>query len=179
MRTGTQISMAALMLLVVLAALELALFQEIWFIVLFPPVTMAVLALNLGFFFLMVRPKFLMTRIMGILLACVATSLGMSILGGLSSSRPERSGVFGKAMRDAFTSWANSLPDPQSATATFLRFSIWHSIALEFIMLDVLGVAMVWAGGWLENRWRVHWARARTPADVAAAPLDGRAASPL
>ena len=35
------------MLLIILAARELALFQEVWFIVIFPPVTMAVLALNL------------------------------------------------------------------------------------------------------------------------------------
>jgi hypothetical protein len=47
------------MSLVIVAALELALFQEVWFILLFPPVTMAFLALNLGIFFLAVRPKLL------------------------------------------------------------------------------------------------------------------------
>jgi hypothetical protein len=42
--------MVALMWVVVVAALQLALFQDVWFIVLFPPVSMAIVALNLGFF---------------------------------------------------------------------------------------------------------------------------------
>jgi hypothetical protein len=49
MRSEKQISMVALMWLVVVTALQFALFQDFWFIVLFPPVSIAVLALNLGF----------------------------------------------------------------------------------------------------------------------------------
>ena len=53
---------AALMRLIVLVALELVLFQDVLSeIVLFPPITMIVLAFNLGLFFLVVRPRSLET----------------------------------------------------------------------------------------------------------------------
>jgi hypothetical protein len=88
------------MALIIVAALELALFQEVWFIVLFPPFTMAVLALNLGIFFLAIRPKLLKTRIQGMLLASVAASLAMSVFGGLDASKSGKPGVFRNAVQD-------------------------------------------------------------------------------
>jgi hypothetical protein len=175
MRSEKQISMVALMWLVVVAALQLALFQDVWFVVLFPPVSMAVLALNLGFFFLMVRPKLLKTRVMGVLLASVATSLGMSVFAGLSTSNPGKPGVWRKAMEDAFTVWADSLPNQQSPKALVLRFLTAHSIVIQFILLDLIGVAMIYCGGWVQ-----HWLRhAEATNAEQPSPLDERAATPL
>ena len=150
MRTAKQTSTAALMSFVVLAALELALFQEVWFIVLSPPVTMAVLGLNLGIFFLAVRPKLLKTRILGMLLgglaACFATAL--ATLG--SGETPVDSVM---PYRNVLIDWASTRPIDQGLTVSVLRFLIAHSIAIEFILLDLLGLAMIFWGGWVEHRW--------------------------
>ncbi len=71
------------MWLIVVAALELAFFQEfrfVRFMLLIPPITMAILSLNLGFLFLVIRPRRLEPRIVGILLSGVAAVI-MTVLG--------------------------------------------------------------------------------------------------
>ena len=138
------------MSLVIVAALELALFQEVWFIVLSPPVTMAVLGLNLGIFFLAVRPKLLKSRILGMLLASIGANIGISVLGGFNNWKRGNSGGFRNAVENTLTVWADSFPDQESPKASFLRFLIAHSIAIEFILLDLLGIAMIFCGGWVE-----------------------------
>jgi hypothetical protein len=141
----------------------------------FPRVSTAVLALNPGFFFLMVRPRLRETRVMGTVLASVATCLRMSVLAGLSTSNPGKPGVRRKAMEDAFTVRADSLPNQQSPKALVLRFLTAHSIAIQSTLLDLTGVAVICGGGWVQ-RWLRH--DDATSAEQPS-PLDERAATPL
>jgi hypothetical protein len=175
MRIGKQTSTSAIMTVIGLVALQMALFQDVWFIVLFPPVTIAVLALNLGLFFLLVGPNFLKSRIMGMLLASVAISLGISVFAGLNTSNPAKPGVWRESIQQACASWADTLGNPTGPTASFLRFLSVNSILIEFLVLDLLGVATIYFGGWMEHR--LHRAEAKTAPP--SPPLDERAATPL
>jgi hypothetical protein len=159
MGTGNKISTAVLMWFIALVAIELAAFHGVWFIILAPPITMAVLTINLGVFFLMVRPKLLEARIIGMMLgglvACFATVLGVI---------PEPLGMFDHLQNVLYTG-ASSLPDPQGVIARSLRSLGRNFYIFYFAVLDVLGVAIIWAGGWLGNRWRRR--RVHTRATVA------------
>src|SRR5262249_44557434 len=68
-------STGALMRVIVPIALELALIREVWRIVLIPPVTIGLLAINLGLFFVLVRPRSWQTWIRGMLLGGVVGML--------------------------------------------------------------------------------------------------------
>jgi hypothetical protein len=172
MRTASQISTAALMGFIVLVAIELALFQGVLFIVLIPPMTMCVLAINLGLLFLMVRPALFESRIIGILLggvsACFATVLAIVMAINIHDR-----------LMNLLTSWASTLPNIEGLTAWILRSVAANLVVVYFSLLDVLGVAMIWAGGWLQHRWYCRRARQRVPATSASPPLDERAATPL
>ena len=50
-------SIGAIMLVIVPIALELVVFQGVWSIVLLPFMTIALLTVNLGLFFVVVRPR--------------------------------------------------------------------------------------------------------------------------
>jgi hypothetical protein len=50
-----------------------------------------------------------------------------------------------------------------------------NSILIEFIVLDLLGVATIYFGGWLEHRLRHAEAKTGPPSP----PLDERVATPL
>ncbi len=172
MCTGKQTSTAALMWLIVLVAFELVLFQEVWFIVLVPPITIGVLAINLGFLFLMVRPKLLETRIIGMLLGGVAASF-VTVAGMVAGT-----GILND-LRNALVNWAASPLENQGLTVKFVRFVAENLVVVGYALLDLLGVAVIWAGGRLENRWRRRRAHARPPSPAAIPPLDECAASPL
>jgi hypothetical protein len=169
MIAAKQMSTAAVMKVIVLVALELALFQGVWRIVLVPLATMAVLAVNLGVFFVLVRPPVLETRIIGMLLggvaACFSTTVGLNLITFEILNH----------VQNVLVNRATTLPDQQGLTVTVLRTISVHIFVILFAMLDVLGVALILAGGWLDSRWRSHRARAR----AAVPPLDGRASSPL
>ena len=78
-------------------------------------------------------------------------------------------------------SWATSLSDPKGALATILRFvSSPDSIGVEFVLLDLLGLAID-LGRRLarEPVARVGAPGARAPGQTGLAPLDDRAATPL
>jgi ABC-type dipeptide/oligopeptide/nickel transport system permease subunit len=169
MRPAKPKSTGALMVVILVLACELALFQDVWSIVVIPSITMALLAMNLGFVFLMLRPPALENRIIGMLLggfaAWIATVLGMiPAFGGKLDQ-----------LRDSLANWASALPDQQGPTVAFFRLAADFLFFVYFALLDVLGVALILAGGWLDSRWRSRRARAR----AAVPPLDGRASSPL
>ena len=62
----------AIMRVIIPLSLELVLFNEVWYLVLMPPITLVVLVCNLGLFFVLVRPKSWETRILGMMLGGVA-----------------------------------------------------------------------------------------------------------
>ena len=102
-------SIGAIMWLIVLIALQLALFQGVWFIVLFPPVMIGLLVLNIGVFFGLARPRSWEDRIIGMLLGGPAAA----VLSGFFffwefrtgtpgvSSGEYASGLFGNSARDS------------------------------------------------------------------------------
>jgi len=189
MRSGLKVSIGSLMLFIILVALQLVLFQDVWQILVIPPITIVVLALNLGLFFLLVRPPALEPRIIGMLLggvaACFATAWYLFQGERWRWATPFRrgrmgpTGQIGKLVDDALVSWLTSLPDQQSLTATLLILILDNINIIEFVLLDLLGVALIWAGGWLESRLRGRWVKARVPGLTGLPPLDDRAATPL
>jgi hypothetical protein len=161
-------STAALMRVIVPIALQLVLFQGVWRIVLAPPITIAVLALNLGLFFVLVRPRAWENRIIGMLLGgvlavFVLVSDYLGLPGGVLRSvrRFGPLGLLGAGLGSFLMSCADSLGDPAGELASVLRLAVRHMTLIEGILLDLLGIALIWAGGWLENQCRVRWARMR------------------
>ena len=75
-RPSFQTSTGKLMLVVIVAAFELALFQDVWLILVMPPFTIVTLTLNFGLWFLLVRPRWMETRIIGLQLGGVMAALG-------------------------------------------------------------------------------------------------------
>jgi hypothetical protein len=116
MRKGNQTSTGAIMCFIGVVALELALFQEVWFIVLSPPITMAILAMNLGFLFLILHPMPLESRIIGILMGGVAASFAMVI--GLDAN----TGKTVVHLQNFLLNWASGVLDQQSLTAIGIQF---------------------------------------------------------
>jgi hypothetical protein len=171
------------MLFIVLVAIQLVFFQGVWQILMVPPFTIIVLTLNLGLLFLVVRPPALERRIVGMLLGGLAAFV--AILALIFNSIPyQRSrlgpaGLVGKLVDDTLVPWLTGLPDQQSATARVLEFIIVNIVIIDFVILDVLGVALIWAGGWIESRLRRRWVRARAPGMTVFPPLDDGAATPL
>ncbi len=100
-----QTSTAKLMLLVVLTAVELVLFQDVWFIVVVPPVTAMMVGLNLGLWFVLLRPRWMETRIIGMLTGSLAATMGNLLYLWLGYSeirigrRVQRMGPIGRSWR--------------------------------------------------------------------------------
>lgn len=183
MPSGFRVSIGSVMLFIVLVAIQLVFFQGIWRILLAPPFTIIVLTLNVGLCFMVVRPRALEPRVAGMLLGGLVASL--AILTMIFYSVPYRrgrlgpAGQVGKLVDDTLFPWLTSLPDQQSTMAKVLGFIIANIFIIEFVMLDVLGVALIWAGGWIESRLRDRRVRARAPGLTVLPPLDDGAATPL
>src|SRR5262245_56650111 len=104
-------SIGAIMWLIVLVALQLALFQGVWFIVLIPPVMIGLLVLNIGVLFSLARPRSWEDRILGMLLG----GLAAAVLSGFFffwEFRIGTPGVLGAYVSGLFGNWAGSLADP-------------------------------------------------------------------
>jgi hypothetical protein len=152
------------MLLVIVVALELVMFQEVWEIVLAPPITMVFLALNLGLVYLLVRPRSWHTRILGMIWGGLAASLGLSGYQALTEAGGPggRSSVVVLFLEAAFKSWGTSLMDQKGPAAITLRLLSTHAIWLEFAMLYALGIGMILYGGRVQDSVRTRWNRRRS-----------------
>jgi hypothetical protein len=173
MQSGLKVSIRSIMLFVVLVALQLAAFQGVWLILVIPPITIAFLTLNLGLFFLVARPKAMDTRIEGMLLGGVA--------GVFTTIWPltMRAITILDDFHTALVNWISTLPNQQGPTATALRFLSHNRLVIGCALLDILGLAMIWAGGCIESRLRSRRVQVRAPKATARPPLDDRAATPL
>jgi len=67
-------------------------------------------------------------------------------------------------------SCADSLGDPAGDLVSVLRLAVGHMTEIEGILLDLVGIAVIGAGGWLETRCRDRWARARAARQSGGAP---------
>ena len=178
MRSGFKVSIGLIMLFIILVALQLVLFQGIWWIVVSPPITVIVLTLNLGLLFLLVRPPVLEPRIIGMLLGGLVAFITIMMLllsegqnvprvAPFRRRRTGPTGPIGKLVDNALYNWLESLPDQQSPTATVLWFILVNLNLIEFVLLDFIGLALIWAGGRVEYRLRRRWVRATAGAQRA------------
>jgi hypothetical protein len=161
MQSSFKISIATLMGLVAVVAVELALFQGVFVIVLLPPVTMAIVLLNLGLIFVLGRNSFLAARIMGMLMGGLI-ALFLMVAYYLTAGPSTRGlGLGGRVMQGWLSNLAGSQPDPAAGLAVFLRRAAGSMFVVEFVVLDLIGLAMIWAGGGIEGRLRGDGRQAR------------------
>jgi hypothetical protein len=159
MSSHFQTSTGAIMLLVIVVALELVMFQDVWEIVLAPPITMVFLALNLGLVYLVARPRSWRTRILGMIWGGLAAFVGFSGYYALTEAGGPGgpSSVVVLSLESAFKSWEASLQDQKGPAAMTLRLLSAHAIWLEFAVLYVLGIGMIWFGGRVQDSLRTRW----------------------
>ncbi len=155
MRPGSKISIAGMMRLIALLALEMAMFQRVLFLVVIPPVTMGVVSLNLAVLYaLRLLPAAIARRIGGLLSGGL---IALFVLVGYYLTADPRNptfGVGGKALGTFLNGLAASRPDPSAPLSDLLRFGArWAQVA-EIILLDVGGLAIIWFGGWMDSRRR-------------------------
>jgi hypothetical protein len=185
MSSSFQTSTGKLMLLVVLTAVEMVLFQDAWFIVVFPPVTAMTFALNLGMWFLLLRPRWMETRIIGMLLGSFVAVGGNLLYLWLGftevriARRVQSTGPIGALLAFTATDWSTSLSDQGGALATLLRFVSEGATLIEYAVLDLCSLAVIWAAGSLENHLRARRQASGVLGPAFAPPIDDRAVSPL
>jgi hypothetical protein len=185
MRSSFQTSTGKLMLLVVVTAVELVLFQDVWFIVLIPPVTAMTLGINLGLWFVLVRPRRIEDRIIGMLLASVAAAILTAIYLTLGSRSVntfvgyQHVGPIGTLLATTVATWAQSLAVQKGSVALILRSIASGAAIIEFLLLDLCTLGIIWIGGSLECRLRRQRRVAGTGSRAIAPPIDDRAATPL
>jgi len=184
-RFSFQTSTGKLMLLVVITAVELAFFQDVWQILVIPPITIATLAINLGLWFLLVRPRWMDTRVIGMLLGGVAACLGnflyllLLLTPFFASGRFQGVGPIGVLLRTAATQWRTSLPDQGGGLAMLLQIVANGALVIECALGDLCNLAIIWAAGSLECRLRRRLQFAGGAAPAGTPPIDDRAATPL
>jgi hypothetical protein len=180
MRSRPRFSIGRLMGLIALVALELALFQGVLFMVLLPPITMAVVSLNLGMFYVLGwLPRSMGERIFGMLWGGLISIF--VLVGYYLSSRATDPplGIAGRVISDFLANLAGSQADPSAPAAMVIRLAARSVVVVEFFVLDLMGLAMIWAGGWLHSR---RPGAATAPAAIGLerpSPLDDRAVTPL
>jgi hypothetical protein len=175
-----RISIARLMAFIALFAIELALLQGLLFIVLLPPITMAFVSLNLGLFYILRwLPRSMEARIFGMLSGGM---ISVFILVGYylgSRVKGPPLGIAGAAISDFLSNLAASRSDPSAPATTVLRFAARSVPSVEILLLDLLGLAMIWAGAWIHSK---RPDAAIPPAAIgpeSPSALDDRAVTPL
>jgi hypothetical protein len=153
MRRGVRISIGTLMRLIALFALELAMFQGVLFLIVIPPITMAVVSLNLAvlFAFRWLPPSISM-RIAGLLsggLISIFVLVGYYVM---TAKHNPTLGVIANVLGDHLRHLAASRPDPAGGLANVLRLGARSAQAVEIVVLDLIGLCIVWFGGWMDSR---------------------------
>jgi hypothetical protein len=183
--SSLQTSTGKLMLLVVLIAFELVFFQDAWFIVMIPPCTATTLALNLGLWFVLLRPRWMETRIIGMLLGGVAAAAGSALylwLGFrevLSVAGYRQVGPIGDLLITTATTWGQFLPQQGATPAMLLRGVANGALIIECALLDLFSMVILWAAGSLECRLRRRFQSHSGAVPAAPRAIDDRAATPL
>ncbi len=154
-------STGALMRAIIPIALQLVLFEGVWWMILMPPVALAVLTCNLGLLFMSVRPRSWETRIVGMMLGGTAAAIASALFYVLGDFLNRSTTVLGTLVRDGLGNWASSLTDQSGGLATVLYLLIMYVTQIEAGVVVILGVAVIWAGGSLDHWCRGRWARYR------------------
>jgi hypothetical protein len=67
----------------------------------------------------------------------------------------------GTVLQSSLLDWSESLADPTGAMASCLLIVASQMFLIEIALLNLLGVALIGAGGWLERECRARWAQPR------------------
>jgi hypothetical protein len=139
---GKALSTREMIRLIVVAALDLVVLREAWTLLAFPPITLTVVALNLGLWFVWIRPKDLGPRAVGAMLgALVALPLSMSLFHPHYQKQIVR--TIG-AILDG--------PLEAIQPAGISRFGLVMGIA--YVAFDLVGLMLILAGASLAGRLR-------------------------
>jgi hypothetical protein len=154
MQLGPRISIAALMRLIALFAIELAMFQRVLFLIVIPPISMAVVSLNLAVLYAFRwLPSSMSQRIAGLLsggLISIFVLVGYYVMTG--DPHNPAIGIVGKVFGAYLSNLAASSPDPGGGLAAFVGLAARSAQVAEVILLDLVGLAIVWFGGWMDSR---------------------------
>jgi hypothetical protein len=156
MHFWNKLSTSALMRLTILASLNLLLGRLVdgWDILLHPWFFLGVVTLNLGLYALMVYPRTLNTTLIGMMLGGLAATVGIIAYVGMDP----RSFMYGGPFRDLgfqIGSFVNrllqALPD-QVYSGGPLQLGGAGQFRLGYLAVDVPGLLVIAAGGWLARR---------------------------
>lgn len=168
------------MWLIALFALEMAMFQRVFFLVAIPPITMAVVSLNLAVLFAFRSlPPFMARRIAGMLsggLISIFVLVGYYLTADPTSPAL---GMGGKVLGGFLNNLAASRLDPSGGLAAVLRHAARSAQVVEIILLDLLGLAIIWLGGWVDSRSQAGAIRPATIRRESPRPLDDRTVTPM
>jgi hypothetical protein len=132
------ISTRELLRLVVLAALNLLLFRSIWWILMWPPVALCAVIVNLGLACIWVRPRSLNRAILAAMGAgLVAVVCSLAYLAEMKF----RAGIAGAILQSLPESLYKALPDALRSASGIQVF--------DFAILDAIGIAAMVVSGWL------------------------------
>jgi hypothetical protein len=158
--------------LIALFALELALLRPLlWLIVIFPPVTMGIISANLAVLnALRWLPRSMGGRTNGMLCGGMI-ALFVLVLYHLLTVSPGGLGFIGKAIAQFLINVAAARAD-LGDSSLYVRLGARAALPAEIVVLDLLGIACIWAGGWIARGWPT------TGADHPS-PLDDRGVTPV
>jgi hypothetical protein len=124
--------------LVVLVAFDMILFQGIWWIVMFPPVALVTVIINLGLACIWVRPRWLNRGTLAALGAGLVVVVGsLAYLPGVNFRAHVASAIL------------EALPDPLVRALPGVLRSASGIQLLDFAILDAIGIGAMVAAGWL------------------------------
>jgi hypothetical protein len=139
----TSLSTRELMRLVVLAALNLLLFQGVWWIMIYPPVALVIAILNLALFCTCVRPRSLNRGVIAALGGGLIVALGVAAYLAEANFRPR----LAVALLDCLPAALDDRLPAAVRSSSAVQF-------LDFALLDGLGAAAMALSGWLA--WPRH-----------------------
>jgi hypothetical protein len=165
MRFWNDLSTGALMRLIILIALQLVLFQGVWSLVLDPRITMMVVALNLGLYLVVIRPRHLNTPAVGMMIAALIAVLAVAAYSAVRFRVPwppvvpgarrwvfnfsvvfVSVGVLGRLFLDFLSGLLSVPPDTKSAGELMvLQLGRWVPL-IESVLLDLVGLTVILAG---------------------------------
>jgi hypothetical protein len=72
----------------------------------------------------------------------------------LSEALNPRFGIIQVIAKPILDRWASGFAAQQNSAAPLLQFLSAHVVALEFVLVDLLGALIIWLGGRADNRVR-------------------------
>jgi hypothetical protein len=127
--------------------------QRVLFLIVIPPISMAILSLNLAVLFAFRwLPPYMASRIAGVLsggLISIFVLVGYYVM--TADPHNPALGIAGKVLGAHFSDLAASRPDPAGGLAALLRLAARSAQVAEIILLDLVGLVIIGFGGWMDG----------------------------